>query len=61
MGSYLTRLTEQEKQLLDADPNVVRRFSFKGIKARARVCKVYDGDTCTVLFLYAGEIVKARF
>ena len=33
-------------------------FSFDGIEAYAKVCKVYDGDTVTILFDYHGKIIK---
>jgi endonuclease YncB( thermonuclease family) len=39
------------KILENCDPDTIDSFSIKGLY-RARVCKVYDGDTCTCIFQY---------
>ncbi len=44
--------------LMDLDITGMKRFSFSGIKVLCRVVKCYDGDTCTVVFKYAGKYIK---
>lgn len=53
-------LQEQDliKRLNTVNPKDVKKFSFDGIVTYARVIKVYDADTITILFEYNGNIVK---
>lgn len=47
------------KILENCDPDTIDSFSIKGTYI-ARVCKVYDGDTCTCIFPYdsSGNLYK---
>ena len=47
-----------QKRLEKIDHNNIPRFSFKGINTYAFVCKVYDGDTITIVFEYKGDMIK---
>lgn len=51
-----------DKQLIqrlnDADISKIKRFSFSGLNTFARVIKVHDADTITIIFEYNGEIIK---
>ena len=47
-----------KKRLAKFDPTSIDRFSFDGLKTYAKVCKVYDGDTITLIFEYRGEMLK---
>ena len=46
------------KKLENLNLDSCEYFSFDGIETYAKVCKVYDGDTVTILFDYHGEIIK---
>ena len=35
-------------------------FSFKGYQGHCKVVDIYDGDTCTVIFVYSGQFCKYR-
>jgi endonuclease YncB( thermonuclease family) len=63
MGCILTKtadLTEEEKEdkLKNIELKDIRQFSFEGIKTKAKVLDVYDGDTIRVAFYYKEEIVQ---
>lgn len=44
--------------LCDCTSKSISRFSFDQTRTLAKVVKVYDGDTCTVVFPWKGEFVK---
>lgn len=46
------------KRLEKIDCSQVRKFSFEGIKTYAKVAKIYDPDTITIVFEYLGEPIK---
>ncbi len=49
----------KERRALDKiDPKTINKFSFKGVKQFAKIIKVYDGDTVTVLFRWNDIYVK---
>ena len=39
-----------KRKLKKLNPRDIPKFSFDGVKKYARIYKVYDGDTCTLLF-----------
>ena len=45
-------------KLKEVDCSKVKRFSFEGIKTYAKVAKVYDPDTITIVFEYFGQMLK---
>ena len=47
-----------KRKLAKVDSSTINRFSFNGISTYARICKVYDGDTVTIIFQYKGEMIK---
>ena len=53
-------MEEQIQKLRSVDYKKVPLFSFQNKVILARVIEVYDGDTCTVLFEYGGEIIKYK-
>lgn len=46
--------------LIDFDDKNIELFSFNDIKTVCRVVDVYDGDTCTIIFLYKDEVIKYK-
>lgn len=46
------------RRLLKIDPEDIPKFSFDGITTYARVVKVYDGDTVTIVFEHKNEMIK---
>lgn len=44
--------------LADATDKTVPMFSFDGINTTAKVVKVYDGDTCRIVFPFKGDLIK---
>lgn len=48
---------QQLKEITHTD---VSRFSLKGIKTRAKVVAVHDGDTCDLAFYYGVKIVRFK-
>ena len=46
------------KRLNSVDVSTVQRFSFEGYTTYAKVIKVHDADTVTLLFEYNGTITK---
>lgn len=54
--SYLTE--EQENKLKNIKLKDTRQFSFEGIKTKAKVVDIYDGDTIRIAFYYKEEIVQ---
>jgi micrococcal nuclease len=51
-------LRKLKKKLNSVDPQLIRKFSFEGLHCLVKVVKVYDGDTCTLIFDRKGEIIK---
>ena len=47
-----------KKRLMKANPKDIPYFSFNGIRTIAKVVKVYDGDTITIIFEYNGKMIK---
>lgn len=47
-----------KRALEKIDPETVERFSFKDIKTLAKVCKIHDPDTITVIFKFKKEFIK---
>lgn len=47
-------------RLKRADPSKIPLFSFENKTLYARIVDVYDGDTCTALFEYNGEMMKYK-
>jgi len=56
----LEKQKDIKKILKDFDYKSVPLFSFNDIKTICRVVDVYDGDTCTIIFDYKGEIIKYK-
>ncbi len=48
------------QKLKSTDYKKLPLFSFKDKVIIARIVDVYDGDTCTILFEYNGEIMKYK-
>lgn len=60
-GSYIKdmyKYKKTKKYLKKLEPNDVNSFSFNGVKKYARIVKVYDGDTCTILFKWKKQNIK---
>lgn len=47
-----------KKYLEKLEPSEIKPFSFSGIEKYARIIKVYDGDTCTILFRWKKQNIK---
>ena len=45
---------------LQKQNNSLQYFSFDGLKTRAKVVDIYDGDTCSIVFFYRGQFIKYR-
>jgi len=48
------------QRLAEVDCSTVAPFSFNQIETYARVCKVYDADTVTIVFEWFGKFVKVN-
>lgn len=46
--------------ILAVDVNCINYFSLNGNTFVAKVCNIYDGDTCSVLFSYRNEFIKYK-
>jgi endonuclease YncB( thermonuclease family) len=57
MGCCLSCKLDYDLQKKD---NSLKYFSFDGLKTRAKVVDIYDGDTCSIVFLYRGEYIKYK-
>ena len=57
MGCCLSFKLDYDLQKKD---NSLKYFSFDGLKTRAKVVDIYDGDTCSIVFLYRGEYIKYK-
>lgn len=49
-----------DTELANATLKSVPTFTFEGMECPCKVLDVYDGDTITVAFRYAGQLFKAR-
>jgi len=61
LGSYIKDLykyNKTKKYLKKLEPKNVKPFSFIGVEKYARIVKVYDGDTCTILFKWKKQNIK---
>jgi len=61
MFSYLkdsVKYLQDKRKLKKLEPSDVKRFSFNGVVKYARIVKVYDGDTCTILFRWKKQNIK---
>lgn len=45
---------------LKSKNNSIKYFSFNGKKTKAKIVDIYDGDTCTIVFLHRGEYIKYK-
>ena len=45
------QISDDQQELYDLDYDDVPYFTFKGQSRTAIVCDVYDGDTCTIIFV----------
>lgn len=46
------------KELIECDCSKVDKFSFDNLSVYAKVCKVYDTDSITIIFKYNHKMVK---
>ena len=53
-------INEQKLQEIELKDNSVKLFSFNGLKCKARIIDVYDGDTFTACFMHKDEIIKVK-
>ena len=61
LGSYIKdiyKYNKTKKYLRKLSPADVNTFSFSGVEKYARIVKVYDGDTCTILFKWKNQNIK---
>jgi len=58
--NYFTRYQAHRllKKLERVEPAEIEKFSFDGITTMAKVARVYDGDTITIVFEFKGEMIK---
>lgn len=54
----LFKYNRMKKKLYKLNPEEIPKFDFNGLKKFCRVVKVYDGDTCTVLFIWRKKNIK---
>lgn len=47
----------QLKKLTKAD---IRRFSLNGHETKAKVLKIFDGDTCDLAFYFEGKLMRYK-
>jgi len=45
----------EDQELLSLDCKNIKNFTLEGLTKKAKVVKVYDGDTITVVFKHKGE------
>ena len=46
------------RRLMSIEPKDVPKFSFNGVEKYCRIYKVYDGDTCTLLFMWKKQVIN---
>jgi endonuclease YncB( thermonuclease family) len=56
----IKKMNSLNEKLKSIDYKKIPLFSFKDKIITARIVEVYDGDTCTILFEYNGEIIKYK-
>lgn len=56
----IKKMNSLSEKLKSIDYKKIPLFSFKDKIIIARIVEVYDGDTCTILFEYNGEIIKYK-
>jgi endonuclease YncB( thermonuclease family) len=49
-----------EDRILSQDMSELPMFGFNGLKVKAKVLEVYDGDTITIVFIHSGILIKYR-
>jgi len=54
----LVKYYKTKRYLKKLNANEINRFSFDGVKKYARIVKVYDGDTCTIIFRWKKQNIK---
>ena len=54
----LYKYRKAKKQLEKLNHKEINTFSFNGVEKFGRVVKVYDGDTCTLLFRWKKQNIK---
>jgi endonuclease YncB( thermonuclease family) len=47
-------------ELKNTKQSDVEYFSFEGYKTKGKIVSIYDGDTCSAVFIYKGSIVKYK-
>ena len=52
--------SSQVDKLKNCDHEKIPLFSFENKRILARIVDIYDGDTCTIIFEYNGEIIKYK-
>jgi endonuclease YncB( thermonuclease family) len=60
MNIDISKMNDQIEKLKFIDHKKIPLFSFENKLLIARIVDVYDGDTCTLLFEYNGEIMKYK-
>lgn len=49
----------EDNELLSCDDSVPL-FSFKGLRTKAKIVRIYDGDTFWAVFRYHGKFIKVK-
>ena len=60
MGNCKCKKLSEEDKLESSSFDYLEYFSFNGLKVKAKVVSIYDGDTCTVVFFYNANPIKLR-
>lgn len=55
---YSIKYLKTKRQLGKLDPKNIKRFSFLGVEKYARIYKVYDGDTVSLLFRWKKQTIN---
>lgn len=54
----LVKYYKTKRYLKKLNTNEIKSFSFNGVQKYARIVKVYDGDTCTIIFRWKKQNIK---
>jgi micrococcal nuclease len=54
----IVKYYKTKRYLKKLDPSKIKSFSFNGVQKYARIVKVYDGDTCTIIFRWKKQNIK---
>jgi len=54
----LVKYYKTKRYLKKLDKKEVKTFSFDGVEKYVRIIKVYDGDTCTLIFRWKKQNIK---